>query len=98
MEDFPYIGCFPTWVLTLESRHLECERNETEKNFIKMEPRNPREQPPISTAMGEIVGWRLERTSGFPESQRIPFGQRLDNLSLDALGFAVKGSVGGYSK
>lgn len=55
-----------------------------------MEPKKPREQPPIYTVLSEIVGWTLDRTAGFPKSQRFTFGQRLDNLSLDALQFAVK--------
>lgn len=34
--------------------------------------------------MAEIVGWTLDRTAGIPKSQRFTFGQRLDNLALDA--------------
>ena len=50
----------------------------------------PREHPPIYTVMGEIVGWTLDRSASFPKSQRFTFGQRLDNLTLDALQLAVK--------
>jgi hypothetical protein len=49
-----------------------------------------RENPPIFTVLSEIVGWTLDRTADFPKSQRFTFGQRIDNLSLDALQFAVK--------
>ena len=33
----------------------------------------------------ELVGWTLDRTADIPKSQRFTFGQRLDNLTLDAL-------------
>src|SRR5271154_7015878 len=49
-----------------------------------------RENPPIYTVLCEIVGWSLDRTADFPKSQRFTFGQRLDNLILDALQLAVK--------
>jgi len=55
-----------------------------------MEPTIRREHPPIYTVLSEIVGWTLDRTADFPKSQRFTFGQRIDNLSLDALQFAVK--------
>ena len=51
---------------------------------------NRREPPPIYTVLSEIVGWTLDRTADFPKSQRFTFGQRLDNLTLDALQSAVK--------
>ncbi len=38
----------------------------------------------------ELVGWTLNRTAGFPKSHRFTFGQRLDNLTLDALMLAVR--------
>ena len=41
-------------------------------------------RPPLDTVLVEIVGWTLDRTAGFPKSQRFTFGQRLDNLTLDA--------------
>ena len=44
-----------------------------------------RETPPLYTVLSEIVGWTLDRTADIPKSQRFTFGQRLDNLSLDAL-------------
>ena len=55
-----------------------------------MSASHQREHPPIYTVLCEIVGWTLDRTPDFPKSQRFTFGQRLDNLSLDALQFAVK--------
>lgn len=45
----------------------------------------PRETPPLYTLLCEIVGWTLGRTADIPKSHRFTFGQRLDNLSLDAL-------------
>ena len=55
-----------------------------------METKQPRDNPPIYTVLCEIVGWSLDRTADFPKSQRFTFGQRLDNLILDALQVAVK--------
>lgn len=55
-----------------------------------MDPKRSREQPPIYTVLCEIVGWTLDRTASFPKSQRFTFGQRIDNLSLDALQLSVK--------
>lgn len=43
------------------------------------------EKPPIYTVLVEVVGWTLDRTAGLPKSTRFTFGQRLDNLTLDAL-------------
>jgi hypothetical protein len=42
-------------------------------------------RPPIHTALSDLVGWTLDRTAGLPKSCRFSFGQRLDNLTLDAL-------------
>ena len=42
-------------------------------------------RPPIHTALTELAGWTLDRTAGLPKSCRFSFGQRLDNLTLDAL-------------
>jgi hypothetical protein len=42
-------------------------------------------RPPIHTALAELAGWTLDRTAGLPKSCRFSFGQRLDNLTLDAL-------------
>ncbi len=41
--------------------------------------------PPILTVTEELLGWTLDRTAGFPKSQRFTFGQRLDTLTLAAL-------------
>jgi hypothetical protein len=48
------------------------------------------EKPPIYTALVELTGWSLDRTAGLPKSHRFSFGQRLDNLTLDALLLAVE--------
>lgn len=45
----------------------------------------PDEKPPIHTALTDVLGWTLDRTAGLPKSARFTFGQRLDNLTLDAL-------------
>lgn len=36
------------------------------------------------------MGWTLDRTCGFPKSQRFTFGQRLDNLALDGLQATIR--------
>lgn len=41
--------------------------------------------PPLHTELFELAGWTLDRTAAFPKSQRHTFGQRLDDLVLDAL-------------
>jgi len=33
----------------------------------------------------ELTGWTLDRSASLPKSHRFTFGQRLDNLTLDAL-------------
>jgi hypothetical protein len=43
------------------------------------------DKPPIHTATAEWLGWTLDRTARLPRSARFTFGQRLDNLTLDAL-------------
>ena len=48
------------------------------------------EKPPIYTLLTELTAWTLQRTASFPKSHRFTFGQRLDNLSLDALMLCVK--------
>lgn len=48
------------------------------------------QRPPIYTLLTELVGWTLNRTAGFPKSQRFTFGQRVDNLTLDALMLTVR--------
>jgi len=45
----------------------------------------PDDKPPIHTATVEWLGWTLDRTASLPKSARFTFGQRLDNLTLDAL-------------
>ena len=47
-------------------------------------------RPPLFTLLSEVVGWTLDRTADIPKSQRFTFGQRLDNLTLDALQNVVK--------
>src|SRR5258708_3098699 len=42
-------------------------------------------RPPLYTHLSELVGWTLHRTASIPKSHRFTFGQRLDNLTLDAL-------------
>ena len=41
--------------------------------------------PPIHTAAVALTDWTLGRTADFPKGQRHTFGQRLDNLCLDAV-------------
>jgi hypothetical protein len=43
------------------------------------------DRPPIYTVWEEILGWTLDRTAGFPKSQRFTFGQRIDGMSLDVM-------------
>lgn len=42
-------------------------------------------KPPVHTLLTELVGWTLQRTADLPKSHRFTVGQRLDNLTLDAL-------------
>lgn len=44
-----------------------------------------KDRPPIHTVTAAWLGWTLDRTAGLPKSARFTFGQRLDNLTLDAL-------------
>jgi len=72
---------------------LTGERSEPRKKMKILggaKDRKPGEHPPIYTALVELVGWTMDRTADIPKSQRFSFGQRLDNLSLDALMLAVK--------
>lgn len=48
------------------------------------------DKPPIYTALVELTGWTLNRTADFPKSHRFTFGQRLDNVTLDAVLLAVR--------
>ena len=43
------------------------------------------DRPPLHTLTADWLGWTLDRTAGLPRSARFTFGQRLDNLTLDAL-------------
>ena len=47
-------------------------------------------RPPIHTALTELTGWTLDRSASLPKSHRFTFGQRLDNLTLDALLLATR--------
>jgi hypothetical protein len=47
-------------------------------------------KPPLYTLLTELTGWTLARTAGLPKSHRFTFGQRLDNLTLDALALVVR--------
>ena len=42
-------------------------------------------RPPLYKLLSEVVGWTMDRTADIPKNARFPFGQRLDNLALDAL-------------
>ena len=53
-------------------------------------PSPPVSRPPLYTLLAEVVGWTMDRTADLPKSQRFTFGQRLDNLALDALQNVVK--------
>ena len=44
----------------------------------------------LVSALVELLGWTLDRTADLPKSSRFTFGQRLDNLALDALQTAVR--------
>lgn len=55
-------------------------------------------RPPLFTLLSEVVGWTLDRTAGLPKSQRFTFGQRLDNLALDALQETVKAIYSGDAR
>jgi len=46
---------------------------------------NPDTKPPLFTALTDLTGWTLQRTASLPKSHRYTFGQRIDNLTLDAL-------------
>ena len=48
------------------------------------------DKPPIYTRLTELVGWTLNRTADIPKSHRFTFGQRLDNLTLNALLLSVR--------
>jgi hypothetical protein len=38
----------------------------------------------------ELTGWTLDRTADIPKNARLTLGQRVDNLTLDALQNAVR--------
>jgi len=58
----------------------------------------PAKEPPIYTLLMEVTGWTLDRTADIPKNARFTFGQRVDNLTLDALQEAVSAlrSQAGY--
>lgn len=45
----------------------------------------PRQRPPLITLLTEVLGWTMDRTATIPKSQRFTFGQKLDQLTLEAL-------------
>ena len=49
----------------------------------------PAKEPPLYTLLMELTGWTLDRTADIPKNARFTFGQRADNLTLDALEYAV---------
>lgn len=51
----------------------------------------PKNEPPIYSLLMELTGWTLDRTADIPKNARFTFGQRVDNLTLDALAQAVLG-------
>jgi len=55
-------------------------------------------RPPLFTVLSEVVGWTMDRTADLPKSQRFTFGQRLDNLALDALQETVKAIYSGNAR
>lgn len=50
----------------------------------------PAKEPPIYTLLMGLAGWTLDRTADIPKAARFTFGQRVDNLTLDALQEAVR--------
>jgi len=52
-------------------------------------------RPPLLTLVQEILGWTLDRTADLPKSHRFTFGQRLDELTLDALLLVQRAAVTG---
>ena len=50
----------------------------------------PLPRPPLHTLLSEVAGWTLDRTADIPKNARFTFGQRLDNLALDALQSVTK--------
>jgi hypothetical protein len=53
-------------------------------------PGKPLARPPLYTLLCEVAGWTLDRTADIPKNARFTFGQRLDNLALDALQSVTK--------
>jgi hypothetical protein len=43
------------------------------------------DKPPVYTCLSELLGWTIDRTASFPKSHRFTVGQRIDNLTLDAM-------------
>ena len=55
-----------------------------------MPPLSGRPPPPLYVVMMEISGRTLDRTASLPKSARFTFGQRLDNVTLDALELVIR--------
>jgi hypothetical protein len=51
---------------------------------------NDHKKPPVYPLLTELAGWTLQRTGNLPKSHRFTFGQRLDNMTLDALLLGVR--------
>lgn len=49
----------------------------------------PKNEPPLYTLLMELTGWTQDHTADIPKNARFTFGQRMDNLTLDALQEAV---------
>ncbi len=78
---------FDSWSLTLETG----ERSEPKFFYSNMAtPYVPQKEPPLYTVLMELTGWTLDRTADIPKNARFTFGQRMDNLSLDALSATVR--------
>ena len=43
------------------------------------------DKPPVYTCLNELLAWTFDRTASFPKCHRFTVGQRIDNLTLDAL-------------
>jgi len=51
---------------------------------------SPHQEPPLYTLLMELTGWTLDRTADIPKNARFTFGQRMDNVTLDAVQAAVR--------
>lgn len=57
---------------------------------MSLNPASSPAPPPLCTVLEDLAGWTLDRSAGLPKSQRFTFGQRLDNLALEAVLLAVR--------